>query len=104
VVSDDGTVCVRDWKNRSYYLFNGLVYVFQDNFGINWDNQQIDIFSPEGKYLYRSVIKPDNGSHIYFSPNNFLIKNGHMYAVLEDGEGEIVIVKYKITLPDKLSR
>jgi hypothetical protein len=84
---------------RKIQIINGLVYIFQDNFGINWDSQQIDIFSPEGQYLYRSVIKPDKGSSIYFSPNNFLIKNGHMYAVLEDAEGEISIVKYKLTLP-----
>lgn len=84
---------------RKIQIINGLVYIFQDNFGMNWDNQQIDIFSPGGKYLYRAVIRPDKGSSIYFSPNNFLIKNGHMYAVLEDAEGEIIIVKYKITLP-----
>lgn len=84
---------------RKIQIINGLVYIFQDNFGINWDHQQIDIFSPEGKYLYRAVIKPEKGSSIYFSPNNFLIKNGYMYVVLEDDEGEIVIVKYKVTLP-----
>ena len=79
----------------------GLVYVLAVNLGPYNDNQAMDIFSPEGKYLYRAIFKPDNGSKIYFPMvfNNIEIKKGHLYAVLEDSDGEISIVKYKISLP-----
>ena len=84
---------------RKIQIIDGFVYVFVDNFGVHWENQQIDIFSPDGKYLYRSVIKPEQGSEIYFSADNFLIKNNHLYVILEDETGEIVITKYRIELP-----
>lgn len=80
----------------------GLVYVLAMNLGPYSDSQAMDIFSLEGKYLYRALFKPDNGSKIYFPMvfNNIEIKKGHLYAVLEDSEGEISIVKYKISLPE----
>lgn len=80
---------------------NGLVFVFVGNFGIHWESQQIDIFSPKGKYLYRSVFKPgsDDGSNIYFSTHCIQICNNHLYVILEDDDGEVSIVKYKIVLP-----
>ncbi|MCP5106417.1 MAG: hypothetical protein GY950_23735, partial [bacterium] len=84
---------------RKIQVINGLVYVFTDNFGVYREKQQIDIFSRDGTYLYRSILKPGKGSKIYFSPNNFLIKKGHMYVVSEDEAGEIVITKYKAALP-----
>ncbi len=84
---------------RKIRIIDGLVYVFADNFGVHWENQQIDIFSPDGKYLYRSILKPEKGSEIYFSVDNHLIKNNHLYVILEDETGEIVITKYRIDLP-----
>jgi hypothetical protein len=84
---------------RKIQVIDGLIYVFADNFGVHWENQQIDIFSPDGKYLYRSVINPEKGSEIYFSVDNHVIKDSHLYIILEDETGEIVITKYRIELP-----
>ncbi len=78
---------------------NGLIYVFTGNFGIHWENQQIDIFSPDGKYLYRTVFKPVDGENIYFAVHCIQIRNNHLYVILEDDDGEVKIVKYKINLP-----
>lgn len=81
----------------------GLVYVLAVNLGPYIDSQAMDIFSLDGKYLYRALFKPGSGSRIYFPMvfNNIEIKKGHLYAVLEDNDGEISIVKYKISLPMK---
>jgi hypothetical protein len=80
----------------------GLVYVLAVNLGPYSDSQAMDIFSLDGKYLYRALFKPDNDSRIYFPMviNNIEIKDGHLYAVLENSDGEISIVKYKISLPE----
>jgi hypothetical protein len=80
----------------------GLVYVLAMNLGPYSDSQAMDIFSQDGKYLYRALFKPDNGSRIYFPMviNNIEVKKGYLYAVLEDSDGEISIVKYKISLPE----
>lgn len=81
----------------------GLVFVFAANIGSYWDSQQIDIFSLEGEYLYRTSFKPGNDSRIYFPMiNNILIKNSHLYVVLEDADGEVKIAKYKILLPESI--
>jgi hypothetical protein len=79
----------------------GLIYVFESHLGDHLDKLQVDIFSPEGKYLYRSFIKPGPGTMIYFPYgfNNLMIKNHHLYMSVEDDDGEISIVKYKISLP-----
>ncbi|UCH92080.1 MAG: 6-bladed beta-propeller [Candidatus Aminicenantes bacterium] len=81
----------------------GLVYVLAVNLGPYSDSQAMDIFSLDGKYLYRALFKPGSGSRIYFPTviNNIEIKKGYLYAVLEDSDGEISIVKYKISLPMK---
>lgn len=80
-------------------IVNGLIYVFTGNFGVYWENQSIDIFSPGGQYLYRTQFKPDDELHIYFSAHGIRINNDHLYVILEDDEGEVSIVKYKISLP-----
>jgi hypothetical protein len=78
---------------------DGLVYVFEGNFGINWPNQPIDIFSKDGKYLYRATFTPPEGTHIYFSSHCIQIVKEFLYVVLEDEEGDVKIAKYKILLP-----
>jgi DNA-binding beta-propeller fold protein YncE len=99
---------VKDFPGELKYfnqiqINKGLVYVFAANIGSYWDSQQIDIFSLEGIYLYRTSFKPGEDSKIYFPMiNNILIKNNHLYVVLEDDNGEVKIVKYKILLPEPL--
>ena len=82
-----------------------MVYVFLPE--MEHPNQQgIDIFSLDGKYLYCSRIMFDKGARIMgldvlrgIEARGIFIKGSHLYAALEDEEGSQVIVKYKITLP-----
>ena len=77
---------------------NDLIYVYKSHFNPEQKTQQVDIFSPDGKYLYRSHITPGNDLIIYFY-RTIVIKKGHLYLILEDENGDFKIVKYKITLP-----
>ena len=91
-------------KEITYYhrisIHNGYVLVFDGNFGTNWESQSIDIFSLDGRYLYRTVFKPGKGAKIYYtSTGSILVKGDYLYLVLEDDEGEVAIAKYKIQLP-----
>lgn len=97
---------IGSFPNRLTYfqkiqVVEGLIYVFETHLGDHLDKLQVDIFSPEGKYLYRSTIKPGPGTMIYFPYwiNNLLIKNHHLYMSVENDDGEIAFVKYKISLP-----
>jgi len=93
-------------KEITYYhrisIHKGHVLVFEDNFGTDWERQSIDIFSLDGKYLYRAVFTPGPGMKIYFtSIGSILVRGDYLYAVLEDDEGEVAIAKYRIQLPKK---
>lgn len=58
--------------------------------------KHIDIFSLDGTYRYKAAFKFEKG----LKPLYTIIKNGFLYAVLEnEAEEEIKLVKYKITLP-----
>jgi hypothetical protein len=70
----------------------GYIYVFVSDLG-NRNSQEIDIFSPKGEYLYHSVVSFPEG---YSMQTGLVIKKGYLYAVLEDEEGEIQLVKYRI--------
>lgn len=73
----------------------GLIYVFVPDV-IHTEKQQIDIFSLEGKYLYRSVIElPDGNKKL----KPLIIKNEYLYALVKSKTGEHKIIKYSITLP-----
>lgn len=76
-------------------VHNGLIYVFTSYYGRK-NTQQIDIFTPGGNYLYRSFITVAEDNTIIVEP---LIKNGHLYLVLENEEGEQSVGKYELTLP-----
>jgi hypothetical protein len=76
-------------------VHNGLIYVFISYYGRK-NTQQIDIFTPGGKYLYRSFITVSEDNTIIVEP---LIKNGYLYLVLENEEGEQSVGKYEIVLP-----
>ena len=93
-------------KEITYYhrisIHKRYVLVFEDNFGTNWESQPIDIFSLEGKYLYRTVFKPEPGAKIYFTSfGSILVEGDYLYVVLEDDEGEVAIAKFRIQLPGK---
>ena len=77
---------------------NGLIYIYEGGFGVRRKKQQLDIFSLEGKYLYRSVLS--FGENLYITFTDIIIKDDHLYVVLEDDQGEITLAKYKISLPE----
>jgi len=84
-------------------VHNGLVYVFVPDVDLESQRaklKQIDIFSPEGEYLYRAYIKFEKNRYHLFSPlNSLVIQNGNLYAVLTDEEFNVFIAKYEIALP-----
>jgi len=74
---------------------SGLIYVFVNDMA-NETGQEIDIFSPQGKYLYHSFVKLPGGLP-WKSP--FEIKGNHLYIFTEDEEGEFKLVKFSIKKP-----
>jgi hypothetical protein len=81
-------------------VVKGLIFIFSTE---SLDRRQkklaIDIFSPEGKYLYRSYLKFGDGTPLYTHVEKVAIKNTHLYAMLENKEGRNSLAKYKIDLP-----
>ena len=75
----------------------GLLYVYRSHFPPE-NQQQIDIFSSEGKYLCKAFVKLQKGNTIIAGPR---FKNNHIYLALEDEEGEIFVNKYETVLPVK---
>jgi hypothetical protein len=84
-------------------VHNGLVYVFIPDVDLKSKRaklKQIDIFSPEGEYLYRAYVEFEKNRQHLFSPlHNLVIQNKHLYAVLMDEDDNVLIAKYKISLP-----
>jgi hypothetical protein len=84
-------------------IHNGLVYVFVPDVDLKSKRaklKQIDIFSPEGKYLFRAEIKFPGDRHPLFSPlNNLIIQGNHLYAVLMDEKDSALVAKYEVTVP-----
>lgn len=75
---------------------NGLIYIFVSDLE-NENGQEIDIFSPEGKYLYHGEINVEDGEKIT-SPIAF--HGDSIVMFVEDEEGESSLIKYKIDLPE----
>jgi len=77
---------------------NGFIHVFVSDLE-NESGQEIDIFSPEGKYLHHGEIRV---------PGNFIIKGGlafkgdSLYLFAEDEEGEGILLKFNVKMPEKL--
>ncbi len=88
-------------NEETYYSLieehNGLIYLYVSKFFMK-NTHQIDIFSPEGKYLYKKIIKVEPAYSLGTKP---VIYKSYVYLVLEDEDGEITLNKYKITLPKK---
>ncbi|MCK5058439.1 MAG: 6-bladed beta-propeller [Candidatus Aminicenantes bacterium] len=77
---------------------NGFIHVFVSDLE-NESGQEIDIFSPEGKYLYHGEIKmPDN----YIIRGGLTFKDNYLHLFAEDEEGEGKLLKFKINMPKKL--
>ena len=80
----------------SIECYDGKLYLTQSHF-VPINRQEFDIFSPDGHYLYRGIIKIEEGSRIRTEP---VFKNDHVYLVFEDEEGDIHIAKYHTTMPE----
>ncbi len=59
----------------------------------------VDIFSADGKYLYRSCLRFGDRTPFYTSVENMAISGGHCYVLLEDGMGRSLLAKYNLSLP-----
>ena len=76
-----------------------LIYVFVPDIP-RQNKQRIDIFSREGKYLYSGVIELEQGLTLIHSQlDNPVIKDGYLYAALQEESDRIKIAKYRIELP-----
>ena len=59
----------------------------------------MDIFSPDGKYFYRSNLQFGDKTPLYTHVEKVIIRGNHCYALLENGSGKSFFAKYKISLP-----
>jgi hypothetical protein len=77
-------------------IVNGHIYVSAGGFGRERDSQQFDIFSLDGKYLYRAIIAFKD---FKIRGTELVIKDGYLCVLLDDKNGEAVIARYIITMP-----
>jgi hypothetical protein len=80
--------------NRIWVNDSGFIYIFPYNKNKN-KSIILDIFSPQGHYIYRSKIKAKNGDTIKL----FHFHNNYLYMSVEDAEGEIKVIKYELSNP-----
>jgi hypothetical protein len=84
-------------------VHNGLIYVFIPGLDPDMGRaklKQIDIFSMDGKYLYRAHLDfGEERIHLFSPLNNFVIKDGYAFAVCERKDDTVVILKNRIRLP-----
>lgn len=59
------------------------------------DKKKMDIFSPDGQYIYSAEFAVEEDAEIRGS----MLKGDKLYLPLETGEGDLKLVKYKIRLP-----
>lgn len=87
-------------------VLNGLIYVYvpELELGHRWPSiKQIDIFSSEGKYLYKARLEFDDDLEPLFSPlHNLAIRGKNLYVVLTDKDDNVLVSKYGIKLPSDL--
>lgn len=73
----------------------GYIYVYHNEPMVE-HRQTMDIFSPDGVYIYKGVLAVEEGTSIGRSHWN----GNNLYLVTEDDEGELKLAKYKINLPE----
>lgn len=81
--------------NRIMVEKNGLIYIFVADLSKE-SSQEIDIFSPTGKYLYHAEIKAPNN---YIIKSGLTFKNNELYLFAEDEEGDGKLLKFTINMP-----
>lgn len=92
---------VKNVPDRATYFYNiwtdrqGLIFLFVSDLE-NQHGRQVDIFSPQGQYLYRGeIVLSDN----YIIRSNLTIHNHTLCVFAEDDEGAVKLVKYKMKMP-----
>lgn len=84
-------------------VHNGLIYVYVPDLDLDQGIariSQVDIFSPEGKYLYKARLDFGKGLTHLFSPlSNLAFKNGNLYAICIREDDTVVLVKYGALMP-----
>jgi len=82
-------------------VVDGLVYVFTvDGFDSPIVRQDVDIFSPDGTYLYRGKIVMPKGDR-YRNFDGIVLSSGFLNAILENDDGTSRVAKYKISMPPR---
>lgn len=76
-------------------IHNGLIFLYNSHFD-RGNIQKIDIFSPEGKYLYRALVRTGKDLTIRSGP---VFKGNFLYLALENEDGDILLGKYKTHYP-----
>lgn len=82
-----------------HHLFtdrSGLIYVLTAT-SQHSHKRKVNIFSKQGKYLYRSFINLEPGSEFV----RMTISNKDMVVFTEDSEGERKLVKYTLNIPEQ---
>lgn len=74
---------------------SGMIYIYLTDMA-NKTGQELDIFSPDGKYLYHADLKLPEGLKTYGS---IVFKGNYIYVFVEDEEGERKLVKFKVKKP-----
>jgi hypothetical protein len=77
----------------------GLIYVFVPDIG-NMRRQEIDIFSPDGHYLYDGVIELTKGLK---KVGPFVVNGEDLYALTKSDNKDVKLIKYRIK-PPKLNK
>jgi len=89
--SEDGTFIESQLNNRA--TRRSVLFLSRDEF-ISAPANILD--DPDGKYLYRGIIRVEEGMIIKARPT---FGNGSIYVSIEDEDGEIYLCKYKTKLP-----
>jgi hypothetical protein len=84
-------------------IHNKLIFVFVPEIDLEYKTlriRQIDMFSPESKYIYKAHLNfGKNRVHLSSPLQNIVIKGDFLYAVLQDKDDNVLVAKYKISLP-----
>jgi D-alanyl-D-alanine carboxypeptidase len=73
----------------------GLIYVFVSDLGSK-GKQEIDVFSPDGRYLYHGVIELAAGLE---KVKPVVLSNEYLFVLAKKDNGDVRLFKYKIKRP-----
>ncbi|MBN1271932.1 MAG: hypothetical protein JXB26_06635 [Candidatus Aminicenantes bacterium] len=81
-------------------IIDGLIYVYAvDTIERNQTKQKIDIFSSDGRYLFRGVLTFEKNQK-FSSPSNLVLCKKYLYVIHTTQDGRQKLAKYRITHPE----